>query len=262
MASGPETGCIDDVVLAAFIEGRLPEGRAREVEAHLDRCSDCYRVFTDATRLLLDESPGALPAPVAPAAGRRRFALLLPVAAALVMAALWVRDAVAPTVGSPIAGDPAALLAEGRDVADLAAASWNADPAARAFVPVEEPGRRAFRAGVLSVDLELARRAGDAARIPALEAAAASLEADRLGDPERYAFGRWVEAGRLLAVVRDLRLHADPRWRQALSRPPAGTDAAASRVAAGIAATLARVPETEADWRRLEEGLRDLVLLM
>jgi hypothetical protein len=65
--------CLDDETLVDYLHGRLERDRRPEVEAHVDACADCYRLFAELARvsttfahaaraLGIDESP----APVAP----------------------------------------------------------------------------------------------------------------------------------------------------------------------------------------------------
>jgi tetratricopeptide (TPR) repeat protein len=40
--NGPSSACVDEAVLAAYIDGQLPANARAEVEAHLAECDDCY----------------------------------------------------------------------------------------------------------------------------------------------------------------------------------------------------------------------------
>jgi hypothetical protein len=260
-------GCLDDVTLASFLDGRLSGDDRARVEAHLAACAGCYRLFADSARFLDEEPAARRPA-------LRLAAAALPVAAALIAGLLWLGR-----VPGPPPRSPAPRIASALQVA----AETLEDGALRAAVPVElgaamgfapEQDESELLIGVHLADLELARRFGDPARADAL----ADRLAQRLGlapgtrspwelrkaalaagaRPSRLRFGEWLETARLCAAARQARFFADARTRRALSARPAGLPEAAARELDRIKLP----PATEVEWRELERALADAILLL
>lgn len=197
----------DPEVLAAFIDGRLRGDERRAVVEHLDRCADCYEVFSETVRFQGDEEPRGQV--VRPPRFVGRPWLWVAAAAAVVFVAILAlpilrmtseRPALTSSDGAELLLSSAALARE-IDPADGAAtaAVWPGWPEGLGFAGGLDRETAAFRVGVRLLDLRVALREDDleTARelVPeltrALEAAGVAAELEGQIEAAREA----VEAG-------------------------------------------------------------------
>jgi hypothetical protein len=174
--------------IAAFLDGRLEGDEREHVVAHLAGCEDCYEIFSETARFLLEEEgadavapePAVEAAPPAlsegarrvlrPGHGRWRRAALVPAAVLAAAAAL------ALVVWSPAARFLGFGAEAPRSVADLAdglpvenaastlAGTWDQHgwPVMRGAGPALGPEEeRAFQIGVRVLEMDVALAAGD-----------------------------------------------------------------------------------------------------
>src|SRR5262249_15971820 len=192
---------------------------------------------------------------------------------------------------------PLALLGRGAALAPLARQGWEDSSMSYGFSGGASRQQLAFLLGIHGMDLDLAVKAGDSASAEAVVArivrllapldgmqellqfyrdqeqplrAQGSLDGPqpRPGSPsparpsaERLGMGRWVEACRLAALARDGSFFEQPALRSQLDALRARElSPAAQRRLASVDELLRPLPGSEADWRRLERELSQLIL--
>lgn len=273
--------CVDDVTLASFVDGRLGSDARHGVEAHLATCEACYGIFAQTARFVQQERPKP----------RSLWLVALPMAASLAVAVFWWTTRL-PQVSAPTAvgaaGTPAQTLLTLAGNQRLRHASLVDLGAAHSLAPLRSNDAQV---GALLTDLHVALGVEDSAttsevvRRLALVASERGLKVDpgllspsgieKLNwltirgafvaaglDPSRISWGEWLEAARLAAIVHESRFLADRRTRLGLiaSVPPL-PDAAQRRWRDAIELIEAE-PASEADWRRLQAALVDVLLLL
>lgn len=282
--SSPPT-CPELEDLAAFLDRRLAPAERDRIAAHLAECDRCYELFTESRRFLEEEAKGGVVAAGAfGAGGRLRRGLAAAATAAAIVAAVVVWGPFGGRAGG--AGEAAARLTER---VDLLLAGAGRPPAAALVAPrswSESRGAaggrsapaRAFRLGVLLVDLETAVRTGERERalelLPGIERLVGGLElpdlilatyreldrglrqgeesealsdlcraaaaevASGAGEESLFDLGSWAEATRL-AVAGGTRRPSPP---PGLGELPGGELRAAAGRAAELAATTGTAP--------------------
>ena len=83
--------CVDDLAMAAFVEGRLPDIERQAIQEHLVNCSQCREQFADVVSMLSD-MPGVIQSPieVSPRGSRSSFLRNSVIAAGVAAAVLFV----------------------------------------------------------------------------------------------------------------------------------------------------------------------------
>ncbi len=176
--------------LAAFLDGRLSAEARRAMVEHLDRCPDCYEVFSESARFLQEDAPrGRVLRPAGWLSGRRVTWAVASVAAVLLVLVLL------PLVWSlrpaPLAGKvrlaTTDLVGEMGQVQRASQAIPSGELGAFGFGGGPTEKQASFRAGARLLDLRVAARArnrraaGDA--LDGLENLLPK-EGERGGDPE------------------------------------------------------------------------------
>ena len=185
----------DPEILAAFIDGRLRGDERRAVVEHLDRCADCYEVFSETVRFQQKDEPRGQV--VRPPRFAGRPWLWAAAAAAVVFVAILALPILRMAPERPVvtgADAPELRLSSAALVREMGLgeppgatpAPWQGWPEGFGFAGGLDRETAAFRVGVRLVDLRMALREGDlgTARelVPeltgALEAAGIAAELD------------------------------------------------------------------------------------
>jgi hypothetical protein len=122
-ASDPEAGpdCLDDVTLAAVVDGRLETDSRSAAISHLASCGRCQRAVASVGRALADSGVAREISAVQGSSRRRFYRVVLPAAAAaLLIILVWPRGAPqhrAPPItaaAAPVPLSPVGVVAEAR----------------------------------------------------------------------------------------------------------------------------------------------------
>lgn len=160
----------DPEVLAAFIDGRLRGDERRAVVEHLDRCADCYEVFSETVRFQGEDEPRGRG--IRPPRFAGRPWLWAAAAAAVAFVAILALPILRMAPERPVVTSPDGVelllssAALAREIGPgerpgATAAIWQGWPEGFGFAGGLDRDTAAFRVGVRLVDLRVALRGGD-----------------------------------------------------------------------------------------------------
>ncbi len=169
------TRCPDLEQLAALLDGRLTDAERSQLLSHIDSCESCFEVFGEAARFVAESEQQAAVWP----SGRYRMLAALAAAALLMLIGIPVLTLFLPTAQPRLPALSSLIEPLTAEVtpASLANEVETARFEGRGFTALS-PAPRAFRVGVLLVDLHIAAAAKDSVRSLALLRLGASLVAN------------------------------------------------------------------------------------
>ena len=176
-------GCPEPELVAAHMDGGLSGGEAERFERHLAACASCRQMLAEMARSA-EALPGAEASPAAERARMWRWRWVVPAAATVAAAALWIvlRPATLPPRSVPIETEQVARVDEAR-MDEVRGGEMKA--AAPAGAPRGQRARGAERGSVAPAESRRAEKAAAPAPAPAAGQPAPPAQAPHAAAPAK-----------------------------------------------------------------------------